>query len=78
MPSSAILRHVAVVRTDVSEERIASINSVTRVGELIATLAVTSNRTTLCTVLSRQVSCMLYCPIYKNVLYTVVSCVFGL
>jgi hypothetical protein len=42
MPSSGALRRVAVIRTDVSEERIASIR-VTRVDEL-GTLAVTSNR----------------------------------
>jgi hypothetical protein len=42
MPSSEMLRHVALVRTDVSEEHSASIIRVTRVGEL-GTLAVTSN-----------------------------------
>jgi hypothetical protein len=35
---------VALVRTDVSEESIASIIRVTRIGELGTTLAVTSNR----------------------------------
>jgi demethoxyubiquinone hydroxylase (CLK1/Coq7/Cat5 family) len=39
---SAMLRHVALVRTDVSEEHIASIIRVTRIGEL-GTLEVTSN-----------------------------------
>jgi hypothetical protein len=39
-----MLRRVALVRTDVSEERSASIVWVTRIGELGATLAVTSNR----------------------------------
>jgi hypothetical protein len=43
MPSSEMLRHVAIVRTDVSEERIAPIIRVTRIGELGTTLAVTSN-----------------------------------
>jgi hypothetical protein len=43
MPSSGMLRLVALVRTDVSEERIASIIRVTRIGELGTTLAVTSN-----------------------------------
>jgi hypothetical protein len=38
-----MLHRVAHVRTDVSEERIASIIRVTRIGEL-GTLAVTSNR----------------------------------
>jgi hypothetical protein len=37
---------VALVRTDVSEERITSIIRVTRIGELGKTLAVTSNRRT--------------------------------
>jgi hypothetical protein len=39
-----MLRHVALVRTDVSEELSASIIRVTRLGELGTTLAVTSNR----------------------------------
>jgi hypothetical protein len=38
------LRHL--VRTDVSEERVASIILVTRIGELGTTLAVTSNQST--------------------------------
>jgi hypothetical protein len=38
-----MLRRVAVVITDVSEERIASIISVTRIGELGKMLAVTNN-----------------------------------
>jgi hypothetical protein len=38
-----MLRHVALVRTDVSEELYASIIRVTRIGEL-GTLAVTSNK----------------------------------
>jgi hypothetical protein len=41
-----MLRRAALIRTDVSQERIASIISVTRIGEL-GTLAVTSNRRTL-------------------------------
>jgi hypothetical protein len=44
--SSGMLRRVALVRTDVSEERIASIIRVTRNGEL-GTLAVTSNHSML-------------------------------
>jgi hypothetical protein len=39
MPSSGMLRLVALVRTDVSEERSASIIRVTRIGELGTTLA---------------------------------------
>jgi hypothetical protein len=47
MPSSEILRRVALLRTDVSEERIASFMKVTRIGELRTVLAVSSNRSTL-------------------------------
>jgi hypothetical protein len=39
-----MLRRVAHVRTDVSEERIASITRVKRFGELGTTLPVTSNQ----------------------------------
>jgi hypothetical protein len=44
MASSGMLRLVALVRTDVSEELSASIIKMTRIGELV-TLAVTSNPT---------------------------------
>jgi hypothetical protein len=44
MVSSGTLRRVALVRTDVSVELSASFISVTRIGELGTTLAVTSNR----------------------------------
>jgi hypothetical protein len=42
-----MLRRVALVRTDVSEELNASFIRVKRIGELGTTLAVTSNRLTL-------------------------------
>jgi hypothetical protein len=47
MPSSGMLRRVALVRTDVSKELSASFIRVTRIGELGTTLAVTSNQCTL-------------------------------
>jgi hypothetical protein len=46
MASSWMLRRVALVRTDVSEELSAYIIRVTRIGVLGTTLAVTSNRRT--------------------------------
>jgi hypothetical protein len=42
-----MLSHVALVRTDVSEELSASIITVTRISELGTALAVTGNRRTL-------------------------------
>jgi hypothetical protein len=45
--SSGMLRRVALVRTDVSEELSASFIRVTRIGELGTTLAVIVNRRTL-------------------------------
>jgi hypothetical protein len=42
-----MLRHVALVRTDVLEEFSVAIIRATRIGELGTTLAVTSNRRTL-------------------------------
>jgi hypothetical protein len=47
MASSGMLRRVALVRTDVSEELSAYFISVTRIGELGTTLAVARNRRTL-------------------------------
>jgi hypothetical protein len=44
MASSEILRRVALLRTDVSEELSASLIRVTRIDELGTTLAVTINR----------------------------------
>jgi hypothetical protein len=40
MPSSRMLRRVALAGPDVGEERIASIIRVTRIGELVTTLVV--------------------------------------
>jgi hypothetical protein len=45
--SSGMLRRLALVITDVSEEPSASFIKVTRIGELGTTLAVTRNRRTL-------------------------------
>jgi hypothetical protein len=47
MVPSGMIRRVALVRTDVSDELSASFIRVTRFGELRTTLAVTSNRRTL-------------------------------
>jgi hypothetical protein len=47
MVSSGLLRRVALVRTDVSEEPGSSSIRVTRIGELGTTQAATSNRRTL-------------------------------
>jgi hypothetical protein len=52
-----MLHRVALVREDVSEEHIASIIGVTRIGELGTTLAVTSNRNTL------RKSTIITCPV---------------
>jgi hypothetical protein len=46
MPSSGMLHHVALVKTEVSEERSASIIRVASIGEL-GTLSVTSNQHSL-------------------------------
>jgi hypothetical protein len=43
-----MLHHMDLIEIDVSEECIASIIRETRIGELEATLAVTSNRSTTC------------------------------
>jgi hypothetical protein len=56
MASSGMLRRVARVRTDVSEELSASFIRVIRIGELGTTLAVTSNRHTLRRNKSSQIS----------------------
>jgi hypothetical protein len=43
MESSGMLHHMAIVRTDVSEELSASIIRVTRISELLTTLAIRHN-----------------------------------
>jgi hypothetical protein len=60
MVSSGMLRRVALVRTDVSEELGASFIRVTGIGELGTTLAVTSNRHTL-GISSQRASVASYC-----------------
>jgi hypothetical protein len=50
MSSSGMLHRVALVRTDVSKELSVSIR-VIRIGELGTTLAVTSNRSSVCRLL---------------------------
>jgi hypothetical protein len=48
MPTCGMLRHVALERTEVSEEHSDSIIRMTRIDELGKTLAVTINRHTHC------------------------------
>jgi hypothetical protein len=52
-----MLRHVDLARTDVSEERNASIIMVTRIDELGTTSAITSNRRTLRKILMMEAQC---------------------
>jgi hypothetical protein len=47
MPSSGMLRRVALIRTDFSKERTAYIIRMIRIGEQGTMLAVTSNQSTL-------------------------------
>jgi hypothetical protein len=57
---SGMFRRVALVRTEVSEERSASIKRVTKIGELGTTLAVSSNRRTLLCISSQIESVATY------------------
>jgi hypothetical protein len=68
MASSGMLRRVALVRTDVSEELSLSFIRVTRIDELGTTLAVTSNRRTLRSVLSR-LSFLVVTHVVRNISY---------
>jgi hypothetical protein len=60
-----MLRRVALVRTDVSEERSAFIIRETRIGELGTTLVITRNRRTLCYV-ERVNSKVSYTDVHKK------------
>jgi hypothetical protein len=62
MASSGMLRRVALVRTDVSEEPSAYFIRVTRIGELGTTQAATSNRRTL----RRNMVCSLCCSYFTD------------
>jgi hypothetical protein len=69
MVSSGLLRRVAFVRTDVSEEPGASFNRVTKIGELGTTQAATSNRRTL-----RRNTLVFLRSVRRNSYIDVVSC----
>jgi hypothetical protein len=66
MPSSGMLRRVALVRTEVSEEGSASIIRVTRIGELGTTTAVASNRRTL-----QRIKADIFTVVCKSIIYKV-------
>jgi hypothetical protein len=69
MPSSGILHRMDLVRTDVSEERIASIMRVTRIEELGTTLVVTNNRNTLRRITVAYYTILYYIILYYTILY---------
>jgi hypothetical protein len=54
LPFSEMLQSAALVTTDVSEERSASITRVTRIGELGIKFAITNNQRTLRSTTARQ------------------------
>jgi hypothetical protein len=66
MPSSRMLRRVALVRTDVSKELSASIVRVTRIGQLGQTLKLTSNRITLRTSVASYANVVPSSPILSS------------
>jgi hypothetical protein len=68
MASYGVLRHVALVRTDVSEELSASFIRVTRIGELGTMLAVTSNRRLLLVTASVVPSSPIFVTLMKEAL----------
>jgi hypothetical protein len=65
MSSSGIFR-AAFVRSDVSEERIASIIKVTRIGELGRTFAVTGIRSTLPAFLCNKLRLLVTAKVYNS------------
>jgi hypothetical protein len=67
MSSSGILRRVALVRTDVSEELSASFIRVTRIDELETTLAVTSSQRILMEALSSSETSVLTKATRRNI-----------
>jgi hypothetical protein len=69
-----MLHHVALVSTDVSEELGASFITVTRIGELGTTLAVTSNRSTLrCIVVPSSTELACYTVAHTSTIFGVVT-----
>jgi ABC-type molybdate transport system permease subunit len=68
MAYSEMLHRVALIRTEVSDELIASFIRVTRIGELGTTLAVTSNRRTLLVTASVVVSSPILVTLMKEAL----------
>jgi hypothetical protein len=82
MASSGMLRRVALVRTDVSEELNVPFIRVTRIGELETTLAVTSNQRTLAliwceaTITDVQSAATQNIVLFKNYIFQIRETVF--